>query len=106
MAKNQSAQSRRNNGDSGTMQPSVRNQVEFTGFIARGIGKRALILTAEFPFIYIGTITEVIMDYVLVDVDTAEQAIFEDRIWAIHIEAIRVIYYEMDGFPRIPELKE
>ena len=105
MAKNQS-QSRRNNGDTETMQPSVRNQTEFTEFVTRGIGKRALFLTAEFPFISIGTITDVVVDYVLVDVDTAEQAIFEDRIWAIHIEAIRVIYYEMDGFPRIPELKE
>jgi hypothetical protein len=105
VSKNQSAQSRRN-GDPETIDSSVRNMIEFAEFVTKGIGERAFILITEFPFVYIGTIMDVVNDYVLVDVDTAEQAIFEDRIWAIHLEAIRVIYYEMEGFPRIPELKD
>ena len=93
-------------GSSEDMQPHGRNEMEFIEFLRDGIGRRAMFLTAEFPFIYIGTITDIVIDYVLVDVDTAEQSVFENRIWAIHANAIQAMYYEMDGFPRIPELND
>ena len=104
MAKRQSTSSRR--GSSEESQSHVRNEMKFIEFIREGIGRRTMFLTAEFPFIYIGTIENIVEDYVLVDVDTAEQAVFEDRTWAIHANAIQAMYYEMEGFPRIPELND
>lgn len=93
-------------GSSEDTQAHDRNEMEFIRFLRDGIGRRAMFLTAEFPFIYIGTITDILIDYVLVDVDTAEQSVFENRTWAIHANAIQAMYYEMDGFPRIPELND
>ena len=93
-------------GSSEDTQVHGRNEMEFIEFLRSGIGRRAMFLTAEFPFIYIGIITDIVIDYVLVDVDTAEQSVFENRTWAIHANAIQAMYYEMDGFPRIPELND
>ncbi|MBM7693051.1 hypothetical protein JOC77_002490 [Peribacillus deserti] len=86
--------------------PSERAHAAFIEFLEQNIGKRALFLTAEFPFLYIGEILEIIEDYVRVLVDTTEQPVFEDRRWIIHIDAIRVLYVETEGFPDIPELKD
>ncbi|MBM7694697.1 hypothetical protein JOC77_004174 [Peribacillus deserti] len=73
----------------------------FIEFLQNNIGRRALFLTAEFPFISIGEILEIIED-VRVAVDTAEQPIFENRNWIIHIDAILVLYIETEGFPKSP----
>jgi hypothetical protein len=69
-----------------------------------GVGKRVLILTPSYPFVFIGTIVEVVGDNVAVDVDVATIGELEDRIWFIHVHNIEVFYIEQKGLPRIPEL--
>ncbi|PLT28551.1 hypothetical protein [Peribacillus deserti] len=95
-----------NTGGGSMDSPSGRARLAFREFLQQSVGKRALFLTAEFPFLYIGEILEIIEDYVRVAVDTTEQPVFEDRNWIIHIDAIQVLYIETEGFPKIPELKD
>ncbi|MEH7238321.1 hypothetical protein [Bacillus sp. JJ1562] len=71
-----------------------------------GIGQRVLILSPAFPFLFIGTILDVIDDLVEIDVETTQVAQLEDRIWHIHIHNIEVFFIEREDGPQIPELKD
>jgi hypothetical protein len=74
-------------------------------FIA-GIGRKAIILTPSFPFLFIGTIVDVMEDVIEMDVETTHFVQLEDRTWFIHIHNIEVFYIERPGEPRIPELRD
>ncbi|MFA1818903.1 hypothetical protein ACDX78_01650 [Virgibacillus oceani] len=71
-----------------------------------GIGSKVFVLIPNFPFIFIGTIKEVIDDHAIIFVETTSQAPLEKREWNIHIHSIEVFYIERSGGPKIPELKE
>lgn len=71
----------------------IRRKVVTQAF-ARAIGRRALILIAEFPFMIIGTILRVKGDYVLIDVETTHTNDFESREMFIHIDPIQVFFIE------------
>jgi len=70
------------------------------------IGKKVLILTPSYPFVFIGKIVNVIEDNVVVDVAVTTIGSLENREWNIHIHNIEVYYIESKGYPRIPELKD
>ncbi|MFP7174668.1 hypothetical protein [Priestia filamentosa] len=72
----------------------------------RGIGSQVFILTPSFPFVFIGEITAVAGDNVVVDVQTTTIGELENRIWSIHIDRIEVFYIEQEGLPQIPELRD
>lgn len=71
-----------------------------------GVGRKMFALIPNFPFMFIGTIQEVVDDHVLVDVETTSQAVLENRLWHIHIHSIEIFFIERDDGPRIPELKD
>lgn len=70
------------------------------------VGKRVLIITPSFPYIYIGKIEEVIEDHLVMDVNVTMIAELENRKWYIHIHQIETFYIEKEGKPAIPELKD
>ncbi|MDQ0218907.1 hypothetical protein ELQ35_10475 [Peribacillus cavernae] len=71
-----------------------------------GIGQKVIILSPSFPFLFIGTIVDVVEDLIELDVETTHFSQLEDRTWFIHIHNIEVFYIERPGEPQIPELKD
>ncbi|AXI10092.1 hypothetical protein CV093_15565 [Oceanobacillus sp. 143] len=70
-----------------------------------GIGNRVFLLIPNFPFMLIGMIKDVIDDHVEINVETSTQAVFENRLWQVHIHAIEVFFIEREGGPQIPVLR-
>ncbi|WP_246938571.1 hypothetical protein [Bacillus pinisoli] len=71
-----------------------------------GIGRRAFLLTPAFPFLFIGTIKDVVEDLLVMDVETTHIAQLENREWHIHIDSIEVFFIERDNGPRIPNVSD
>lgn len=71
-----------------------------------GIGKKVLILTPSFPFVFIGRILDVIGDIVSVDVETTTIGELENKRWNIHVNQIDAYYIEQKGLPKIPNLRD
>ncbi|MHA6250881.1 hypothetical protein [Oceanobacillus sp. CAU 1775] len=71
-----------------------------------GVGSKIFLLIPNFPFMLIGRIKQVIDDHVEIDVETSTQAIFEKRVWQVHIHAIEVFFIEGEVGPKIPILKD
>ena len=71
-----------------------------------GIGSKVFLLTPNFPFMFVGIIKNVIDDHVEIDVLTSTQAVFENRVWQVHIHGIEVFFIEREGGPQIPELSD
>jgi hypothetical protein len=67
------------------------------------IGNRAFILTAEFPFLYIGEIITVEGNFVFLGIETTHISELEDRVMRIFVGNIDVFYIE-NGGPCIPKL--
>ena len=67
-------------------------------------GLRVLLLTSQFPFFFIGTILDVLDDYIQLDVETTHIDQLEQRNWYIHLDTINAFYIEREGAPPIPEL--
>lgn len=70
------------------------------------IGKKVLILSPSFPFLFIGMIQDVQEDLVLLDVDTTQYQQLENRLWYVHLHQIEVFYIEEENSPAIPSLNE
>jgi hypothetical protein len=71
-----------------------------------GINHKALVLSPSYPYIFIGTIKNVLGDTVEIDVETTHFAQLENRTWYIHIHNIEVFYIERPGAPQIPKLDD
>lgn len=67
-------------------------------------GKRSLILMAEFPFLIIGTIQEVVSDYVIIETETTSISELEGMNLNIHLDQIQVFYIET-GSKKIPRIE-
>jgi len=72
--------------------------------IIQGIGNRALFLTAQYPFLLIGEILDVVSDYIQVDVETTHIEQLENRVWTLNIDTINAFYIERPGQAQIPNL--
>jgi len=72
--------------------------------IVQGIGRRALFLTAQFPFLLIGEILDVVSDYIQIDVETTHIEQLENRVWTLNIDTINAFYIERPGQTQIPDL--
>ncbi|WP_078544054.1 hypothetical protein [Litchfieldia alkalitelluris] len=72
----------------------------------RGIGERVFVLTPSFPFMFVGTIVDVVTDIVVIEVEVTQFPQLEERTWYIHIHNIEVFYIEREGEPKIPELND
>jgi hypothetical protein len=84
---------------------TIHNTALVNHFI-NGIGHKAIILTPSFPFMFIGTIVDVVEDMIEFAVETTHFVQLEDRTWFIHTHNIEVFYIERPGEPRIPELRD
>ncbi len=71
--------------------------------LKESVGKRILILTAEFPFLIIGKIKKVEGDYVYVYIETTNVDEFEERTIRIHVDRIVVFHIESTKYP-IPKI--
>jgi len=69
------------------------------------IGSRVLLLTGQFPFLFVGEILEVVSDFIRLDVQTTQIAQLENRTWLLHIDTISTFYIEQPGEPPIPDLQ-
>jgi hypothetical protein len=69
------------------------------------IDHKVLLLTAQFPFLFIGTVIEVVSDFLRVEVETTHIDQLEGRTWLLHIDTISAFYIEKPGEPQIPELE-
>jgi hypothetical protein len=72
-------------------------------YFKKNLSKKALLLTPSFPYLFIGTIEDVLNDCVVIDVETTHLEQLENRAWHINIEEIETFYIEEDGKP-IPKL--
>lgn len=68
------------------------------------IGLRVLLLTAQFPFLFIGIVRGVVEDFIQLDVQTTHVEQLENRTWYLHVDTINAFYIERPGQPPIPEL--
>ncbi len=66
--------------------------------------KRALILIEPFPFLIIGSIVEVVSDYVVIEAEVTNVSELDGEIYRIHIDDIEVFYIEKEGRP-IPDIR-
>ena len=72
----------------------------------KNTGKRALILISPFPFLIIGTIQEVISDYLVIKAEVTNIAELDDEVFRVHIDDIEVFYIEKPGEPKIPNIRD
>ncbi|PID15377.1 hypothetical protein CSV63_06210 [Sporosarcina sp. P34] len=72
----------------------------------QNIGKKVLILTEAFPFMFIGEIISVVDDFAEMKVQTTSIPALEGKTWFVHIDTIEVFYIETENGVPIPELKE
>ena len=75
-------------------------------YFNRNIGRRIFILTEAFPFMFIGRITGMVGDLVVLDVETTSVPALEGKVWNVHLDSIDVFYIETGIGEKIPHLKE
>ncbi|WP_413366295.1 hypothetical protein [Lysinibacillus sp. 3P01SB] len=68
------------------------------------IEKRALILISSFPFLIIGTIEEVVSDYLVIKAEVTNVTELDGEVFRIHIDDIEVFYIEKEG-REIPDIR-
>ncbi|WP_100372898.1 hypothetical protein [Bacillus sp. FJAT-45037] len=83
----------------------IHDQALIQEFI-NGIGENVFLLTPSFPYVFIGTLVDVVEDYAVIDVSVTTISELENRQWQIHIHQIEAFYIQREGQPRIPELKD
>ena len=69
------------------------------------VGERALILISPFPFLIIGTIQEIVSDYLVIKAEVTNIAELDDEVFRVHIDDIEVFYIEKPGEPEIPDIR-
>lgn len=90
--------------DNGADINAIRNAVVTREF-AENQETRVFILIAQFPFLVIGSIDEVVSDYVIVDAEVTNVSELDGEKYRIHIDDIEVFYIEKEGKPPIPDLR-
>ena len=70
------------------------------------VGERALILISPFPFLIIGTIQEVVSDYLVIKAEVTNIAELDYEVFRVHIDDIEVFYIEKPGEPKIPNIRD
>ncbi|WP_303984180.1 hypothetical protein [Niallia circulans] len=78
-------------------------QAVVTNKFSKSIGKRTLILLGPYPFMIIGTILEVVSDFVRIKVEVTNISELDGEIFRLHIDQVEVFFIE-DGKYKIPNL--
>ncbi|MGM9948706.1 MAG: hypothetical protein ACI33P_01205 [Lysinibacillus sp.] len=71
----------------------------------KNIGKRALVLMPSFPFLIVGTIEEVVSDYLVIKAEVTNVTELDGEIFRVHIDDIEVFYIE-DEERKIPDIRD
>ena len=82
---------------------TIRQAVVSKAF-SDNIGARALVLIAQYPFLIIGPILEVISDYLVLEAEITNVSELDGEKFRIHIDGIEVFYIE-DGNTPIPDIR-
>ncbi|RLL43853.1 hypothetical protein D8M04_13165 [Oceanobacillus piezotolerans] len=82
---------------------AIRQAVVTQAFIDH-INARALILIAPYPFLVIGTIKEVVSDYLFIKAEVTNINELDGETFRIHIDDIEVFCIEQDGIT-IPDIR-
>ncbi|MBZ6483975.1 hypothetical protein [Priestia aryabhattai] len=91
-------------GISGTDVNAIRQAVVTQNF-KDSIGERVFLLIGPYPFLIIGTIVDVLSDYVVVEAEITNVSELDDEEFRIHIDSIEVFYIEEEGKP-IPDIRD
>ncbi|MGG3197262.1 hypothetical protein [Priestia aryabhattai] len=91
-------------GISGTDVNAIRQAVVTQNF-KDSIGERVFLLIGPYPFLIIGTIVDVLSDYVVVETEITNVSELDDEEFRIHIDSIEVFYIEEEGKP-IPDIRD
>lgn len=78
-------------------------QAVVTEKFRKSIGKRTLILMGPYPFMIIGTILEVVSDFIRIKVEVTNISELDGEIFRLHLDQIEVFFIE-DGTNKIPNL--
>ncbi len=68
------------------------------------IGRRALLLIPSFPFLIVGTIEDVISDYVVIKAEVTNVTELDGETFRVHTDDIEVFYVEDEG-RKIPDIR-
>ncbi|QPQ35777.1 hypothetical protein [Lysinibacillus sp. JNUCC-52] len=68
------------------------------------VGVRSLILLAQYPFLIIGPIVEVVSDYLVIDAEITNIPELDGEKFRVHIDDIEVFYIENENRP-IPDIR-
>ncbi|PJZ00011.1 hypothetical protein [Bacillus vallismortis] len=68
-----------------------------------GIGERAFILVAQYPYTFIGEIIEVEGDFVLLEAETTNVVQLDGNVFRIHVDDIAVFFIENEKWT-IPDI--
>lgn len=91
----------------GLSEPDINalRQAVVTKAFEESAGKRALVLIGPYPFFIVGSIVEVLSDYLVIEAEITNVTELDDEIFRIHIDNIEVFYIEEDGKP-IPDIRD
>jgi uncharacterized surface protein with fasciclin (FAS1) repeats len=67
-------------------------------------GKRTIIFLAQFPFLIIGPIKDVVGDYLLIEAEVTNVTELDGELFTVHIDEIEVYYIERKG-RKIPDIR-
>lgn len=69
------------------------------------IGERVLVLIEQYPFLIIGTIRDVVSDFVLIKAEVTNVSELDGELFRIHTDEIDVFFIE-DGVHQIPDIRD
>ncbi|MFP7471349.1 hypothetical protein SFC55_10115 [Niallia taxi] len=90
-------------GLNGEADVNAIRQAVVTNKFRQSIGKRTFILLGPYPFMVIGTILEVVSDFVRIKVEVTNISELDGEIFSLHLDEIDVFFIE-DGKYKIPNL--
>lgn len=82
---------------------AVRRAVVSQAF-EEGVGRRAFVMTPEYPYVFIGEIKQVNSDYVLILAESTNITALDGYLFRIHIDDIEVFFIE-DREHTIPRIR-
>ena len=85
---------------------SVLRQHAVTEAFNEAIGTQAFIITADYPFMFSGEVTDIQGYFLFLKVETTQMPELKDKIVKIHISNISVFYLGGEGRPKIPTIED
>ena len=88
-----------------SMNINAIREASVTEQFMNNLGKRALILIFPYPFLIIGSIVEVVSDYLVINAEVTNVTELDGEEFRVHIDDIEVFYIEQENKPPIPDIR-